>query len=446
MRLLIKQSKIKQVEQQLQKLFDKTGLEEEARRLGFVQRERKLGGPAFVQLCIHGVSKDGLVSSLTELCAVALDLGIELCGQSLDERFNERGVDFIQRFFERVLDSALGAGEKLATLKQFNGVYLQDATIYQLPERLKEVYRGSGGGGSPAAIKIDCLTDIQAGKWYLHFKDGASSDSGACLLSVPRQSLWLRDLGYFKLDDFQTIASQGAYFASRLRCDIVLEQTSEPAQPIDLLQWAQNMKEGQIKEAQVWAGGDGRRKGPFRLIVQKVPKEVADAKRHKLRTDKQNKRKGLTKRRLALCDLNIYLTNLDAEEWPARLVIVLYRIRWQVEILFKVWKSILKIGAVRPMKPHRFLCLMYAQMAWVLLNAKIFQFCKATFWNKAKVELSELKAFKILRKFSHRLLKALAENTTGLYLEFFQLLFNALARLGAKHPKKTNRNELLCIC
>ncbi|MCB9275518.1 MAG: IS4 family transposase [Lewinellaceae bacterium] len=446
MRHLNKQSKISQVSQQLQVLFAKTSLEAEARMFGFVQRERRLGGSAFVQLCIHGVSQDGLACSLTELCAVALDLGIELCAQSLNERFNERGVGFIQRFFERVLDSTLGGGEKLATLKKFNGVYLQDATIYQLPERLKEVFRGSGGGGSQAAVKIDCLTDIQAGKWYLHIKDGASADNAACLLSVPRQSLWLRDLGYFKLDDFQTIANQEAYFASRLRSDIVLETASEPAQSIDLLEWAQKMQEGQIKEAQVWAGGKGHKKGPFRLIVQKVSKELGDAKRHKLCTDKQNKRKGLTKRRLALCDLNIYLTNLDAEEWPARLVVELYRIRWQIEILFKVWKSILKIGKLYPMKPHRFLCLMYAQMAWALLNAKIFQFCKATCWNNEQVELSELKAFKILRKLNHRLLKALAVNTRELYMEFFQLLFKALDSLGAKHPRKTNKNQLFCMC
>lgn len=444
MRLLMKQSKINQVSQQLQNLFDKYGLEEEARKFGFVKRERKLSGSSFVQLCIHGVSKDGLVASLTELCTVALGLKIEICPQSLNERFNEAGVSFMQRVFENILDSSLGDRQKLATLSSFNGVYLQDATIYQLPERLKVLFKGSGGGGSQAAIKIDCLTDIQAGKWYLHFKDGASSDGAASLFSVPRRSLWLRDLGYFKFDDFQTIAGQGAYFASRLRSDVVIETSSNPGQAIDLLDWVKSMKEGQIKEAQVFVGAV--KKGPFRLVVQKVPKEVADAKRYKLRTDKQNKRKGLTKRRLALCDLNIYLTNLDAEEWPARMVIQLYRIRWQVEILFKVWKSILKIGTVHSMKPNRFLCLMYAQMAWALLNAKIFQFCKVAFWNNARIEISELKSFKILRQLSHKLLQALAENAKGLYLEFLLLLLQALEKFGVKRPRKSNRSEVFCIC
>lgn len=444
MRLLIKQSKIKQVSQQLQEIFDEAGLEQSARQLCFVQRRRKLGSSSFVQLCIHGVSKDGLVVALNELCAVALGMGIELCPQSLNERFNEQGAVFMQRFFERVLDKRLGDGEKLATLAQFNGVYLQDATIYQLPEELRNLFRGSGGGGSQAALKIDCLTDIQAGKWYLHFKNGASNDGAAKLLQVPSKSLWLRDLGYFKLRDLETIASQGAYFVSRLRTDMIVETCTVPAQPIDLLKWAKQMQEGQIKQAWVWVGAS--KKGPFRLIVQKEPKEVADAKRHKLRTDKQNKRKGLTKRRLALCDLNIYLTNLNEGEWPAEFVIQLYRIRWQIEILFKVWKSILKIGKVHQMKPQRFLCLMYAQMAWALVNAKIFQYCKVNFWNRAQVEISELKAFKIMRQYSHRLLEALFENTMELYLEFFRLLFRALEKLGAKQPKKTNKSKLFCIC
>lgn len=150
--------------------------------------------------------------------------------------------------------------------------------------------------------------------------------------------------------------------------------------------------------------------------------------------------------RLALCDLNIYLTNLEADQWRAEMVIQLYRIRWQIEILFKVWKSILKIGRVHPMKPHRFLCLMYTQMAWALLNAKIFQYCKVIFWNKARIEISELKAFKIMRQFNHRLRAALLENTQNSYVEFFRLLWKALTKLGVKHPKKNNKNKLLCIC
>lgn len=444
MRLLIEPSKIKLVSQQLQKLFDKTDLAEVAQRLGFVQRKRKLGGPDFVHLCIQGVSTDGLLSSLTELCAVAKDVGVELCRQSMNERFNEAGVNLMQSVFDQVLDSSLGQGEKLPRLEQFNGVYVQDATIYQLPEGLKVWFKGSGGGGSEAAIKIDCLTDLQVGKWYLHFKDAVSNDGSARLLSVPSRSLWLRDLGYFKLEDFQTIAEQGAYFVSRLRSDILLEEVQSEGQSIDLLEWAKQMQAGQIKEAKVWAGAD--RKGPFRLIVQKVPQQVADAKRKKLSTDKQNKRKGLTKRRLALCDVNIFLTNLDTEEWPAMLLIDLYRIRWQIEILFKAWKSILKIGKVHPMKIHRFLCLMYGQMIWAVLNAKIFQYGKIYFWNELALEISELRGFKILRQLKHRLHRAMRECLLELYMEFLELLFLALAKNGVKQPKKSNKNRLLCSC
>jgi hypothetical protein len=137
MRHLIEESKIKQISRQLQELFDKASIEEEALCTGFVQWFRQLGGSDFAQMCIQGVTKDGMAASLTELCAIALDLGVEICPQSLNERFNEEGAELMRRLFFMVLRASLGDGDKPALLEQFSGgVFLEDATITQLPERL----------------------------------------------------------------------------------------------------------------------------------------------------------------------------------------------------------------------------------------------------------------------------------------------------------------------
>ncbi|MEP7108478.1 MAG: transposase [Ferruginibacter sp.] len=45
----------------------------------------------------------------------------------------------------------------------------------------------------------------------------------------------------------------------------------------------------------------------------------------------------------------------------------LYKIRSQIELVFKVWKSVLKIQLVRKMKSERFRCYLYGKLLWVLL-------------------------------------------------------------------------------
>jgi hypothetical protein len=281
--------------------------------------------------------------------------------------------------------------------------------------------------------------DIRAGKWHLHLIDGASSDAAADMPGVPERSLLLRDLGYFKIKDFCTVDSQGAFFLSRLRTDVLLYQASQPDKQICLVSWSKRMRVGEVRDVEVLVGKD--KKGPFRLVVQKVPKKTADAKRHKLRTDKQNKRKGLTDERLQLCCLNIYLTNLHAEGWPSLLVIELYRIRWQIELLFKVWKSTLKLGRARPMKPCRFLCLLYGQLIWALLNSKIVLRCKVLFWNGADFETSEMKAYKIIRALSLGCAKRWRGTAGGYTKRSSKACSLCSASSGANNTRRTTKTS-----
>ena len=44
-----------------------------------------------------------------------------------------------------------------------------------------------------------------------------------------------------------------------------------------------------------------------------------------------------------LMGMNVYITNTPLEEVPANYVHSLYSLRWQIEILFKTWKSFFEI-------------------------------------------------------------------------------------------------------
>ncbi len=77
---------------------------------------------------------------------------------------------------------------------------------------------------------------------------------------------------------------------------------------------------------------------PARLLAVRVPQAVADERRRKLRT--AARRNGTTPcaARLALADWTVFITNAPRALLSLDEALVLGRARWQIEVLFKLWK------------------------------------------------------------------------------------------------------------
>lgn len=89
----------------------------------------------------------------------------------------------------------------------------------------------------------------------------------------------------------------------------------------------------------------------LRLLAQPLPKEAAEEARRRVR--QRSKKKGHTPNKLSLVAAGyvLLLTNLPALEWTGEQVLALYRLRWQVELLFKRLKGILTLAALRTKDP-----------------------------------------------------------------------------------------------
>ena len=91
------------------------------------------------------------------------------------------------------------------------------------------------------------------------------------------------------------------------------------------------------------------------------------------------------------------MTNATQEQLPAALIRAIYGIRWQIELIFKIWKSIFELDIVRPMSIHRFECMLYGRLILILINNQL----QALFRSKEPLddfELSEIKAAGTLKK------------------------------------------------
>jgi hypothetical protein len=78
---------------------------------------------------------------------------------------------------------------------------------------------------------------------------------------------------------------------------------------------------------------------------------------------------------LALASWNLIVTNIPATVLQAQQVLLLYRARWQVELLFKLWKSHGHVDEWSSVTPPHILCEFYAKLLamlvehWLLLQS-----------------------------------------------------------------------------
>ena len=83
------------------------------------------------------------------------------------------------------------------------------------------------------------------------------------------------------------------------------------------------------------------------LHACRLPEEQANEARRRGRRQAQKKGKTLKAATLYLAGWVIVVTTLDPAVWTAETILALYRVRWQVEVAIKRWKSLLKAGQLR---------------------------------------------------------------------------------------------------
>jgi Transposase DDE domain len=217
---------------------------------------------------------------------------------------------------------------------------VMDSSTITLPDEMQEQFRGCGGshGSGAAALKLQTELDLRSGALeHVEIEPGRSPDGATSRQDVRRGkgSLRITDLGYFALAVFAAMAAAGEFFLSRLQygTHVLLHE----GVTVEVLQWL-GKQTGPFVDVSILLGQEHRL--PCRLIAWRLPPEQANRRRRKLRQEIKRKRGNEPcAARLAWCDWTILVTNVPGELLTPKEAAVLYRARWQVELLFKRWKS-----------------------------------------------------------------------------------------------------------
>jgi len=373
------------------------------RELGFIQRSVKLTGSSFVQALVFGFEANA-EASYSELSQTAAMLGVVISPQGLEQRFTPEAAALLQQVLEsavaQVLDIKFHA---CGLLQQFNGVLIRDSSIVSLPDELKEIWQGVGGSsGQTAALKLQVDLDYSSGE--LHgpiLQNGRVHDHESPYQDRLLQpgALHLADLGYFDLDRLARDTEGGVYWITRLKVGTTLSDGN--GQPMDLL--AELSKDGRAKvDLSVQLG---RQRIPCRLVAEPVPQEVADQRRRKLKEWSRRKQRPVSELRMQLASWTVLVTNVPAEMLSSEQVLIMVRVRWQVELLFKLWKSYAKIDEWRSKNPWRILCEIYAKLLGLVFTQWIF---RLSFWDQA--DRSLFQGAKTVRKFAFPIALAFSDS------------------------------------
>ncbi len=323
----------------LQRLFGEIA-ETAAAESGVIQRTRKFTAISLARTFVLGFLQTPTASD-ERLAQMAVQCGAAVTPQAIEQRHTPRLVDFLERLFRGATRLIVGSDQALAPiLERFSTVTVLDSSTISLPDEMQGRFRGCGGSydSGASAMKLQTELDLRSGALaHVEIEPGRSPD-GATSRQAARHgkgALRIADLGYFALAVFAAMAVASEYYLSRLQfgTHVLLH----PGTTVELLSWLAKQP-GPFVDASILLGQEQRL--PCRLIAWRLPREQASRRRRKLRQETMNKKgREPSAERLAWCDWTILVTNVPGELLTPPEATVLYRARWQVELLFKRWKS-----------------------------------------------------------------------------------------------------------
>jgi len=341
---------------------------------GFKERDRVLSGSSFVVGLMSGWQANPQ-SSLAGLSQAIGNAGTPITRQGLDQRLDGKAVLFLQEMLKTSLEVVVKAMPVAGTLlNRFASVDLVDSSVITLPNELREIWRGSGGFGENAslsALKLNVRWDVCRGQLKtLELSDAIQHDrrSVAHHQAVKAGSLVIEDLGYFKLDDLEIIGKQGAYWLSRYK--LGTKVYDKAGNELDLSSWLPQQT-GESVDCELRLGKAKQLK--CRLVAERVPLWVVQQRHERIRETARQNQKDASEESLVMAQWTIYLTNVPVELLSIQEVFILGRYRWQIELLFKLWKSDLEVDKWASRKPERILCEIYTKLIaaivshWLLL-------------------------------------------------------------------------------
>jgi hypothetical protein len=343
-----------------------------AQKAGFVKRSSRLTAEAFMQLLLYCSSLQES-SSLAFMASVLEDSGIPIRKQSLDERFNSSAVDFVKAVLREFVE------ENLPELnscpgdfgKAYNYIRIKDSTKFKVPDNMQEHFKGCGG--SEAGMSIQYEYDLKTGKIldlrvYSGDRNDLTDTSESCK-NIQAGDLVIRDLGYYNIEVFEHFKQEKAFFPSKLKSNTNVYDMNGKKICFKTIYREMCEKNPDCMQLDVYIGKE--KQMPVRMILYPVDEQTYQKRIRDREKEARKRGEKVSEETRTRYHPSIFITNTTEEILPADKIYLIYKLRWQIELMFKSWKSTFCIHETRKMKEDRYLCLLHARLLLIVINTQI---------------------------------------------------------------------------
>jgi len=374
-----------------------------ARKTGWLKRQGKIDPFEF----LLSLSFGQLSASRRTLSSHSQGLTIPVTRQAIDQRFTPQAVEWVKECFTHVLAETFDLSpthpqaEPLGA--HFQAVYLLDSTSLDTAENLKELFPACGGDGSAANIKVLLRYELMTGRLEpLCLLEGKRSDQGQALQAA--ESLLVGQLA------------------------AALSATQE----------------NQVEWPKIYAGIKGHRAGPLRLVAFRLSPESSARQRQGLRENMRRQGRTPTAKALELAGWLLLITNAPDQKLPSSAMAYLYRVRWQVELIFRQTKSVLRLDKSESQDGCRIQCEVWGRLLAAILLFWWHAHASAACWLNHKREVSFEKLIRLMQHWGLSIMIAFLKGPIELHqllrTIWKQIMVNA--RKGHQKTRSTSWQNL----
>jgi hypothetical protein len=330
-----------------------------ARECGLIKRVRKVKARHLLDMLLF----ESGCSYRQQAIQLAAKFDLQVSRQALHQKHNEHFLEFVKSVFDKLLLTEIDE-------REIEGmeIKVKDSTRFALPGVMTEKYPGANVGNQKSGACVQFEFGIKSGKSDIKLTAATKNDQNESRLdqdAIEPSVLYLRDLGYSHQSYMANIIDKGAYFINKLLPSTLIYRKNDKGE-YTLLDLS-SLSEG-VYDQTVYLS---KKKFPVRIIITRVDEKLR--KNRIANIEKNNRWRGATtsdnyKERAAF---NFIVTNLPVEKYSAELIQKLYHLRWQIELVFKAWKSILNLADIPAKGPYTIECILYGKLIWALLSWKI---------------------------------------------------------------------------
>lgn len=374
----------------------------------FVKRKRNLEPVTFLKAFSFGVAslKEVSLEKIIDFCK-DIQPNFSMSKQALGKHL-KKGSLFLKEVLAYFLNKSLKMGKSTSKcveiLKCFDDIKIFDSTIIELSDELSSVWKGFDGDGSKSGIKISCMYSLYRKAFsaisIFNEVDNDRNFNYTAAKCINKNELAIADLGFFSNELFKTIISKKAYFISKVRKDSAfydeIPGKKNKFRRIDILELLK--KSNGLLDKYIYIGFKKDTRFKCRVIAQRLSDEIINQRLRKANKDAEKNRRAVKATDKEIMKWIIMITNIEAEKLSAEEIFEVYRIRWQIELVFKCWKSHVNLRNLKNIGTDYVECILYGKLILILFLYNLYGSLNYMYYLLNSKEISMIKFFELINE------------------------------------------------